>query len=430
MELFENILTGERTSYYKTNYFHMVVDGDILYPNMHDMSDKDFGTFIHEYIHYIQHITTLFGVRMCDMFNKLAILYRDIIAQNDVIQLPLEISDTNVQNFLEYHKIVRGDNGCNHNVDAVDVLMCDIEAARINVTAVNIGCYDFENDKIYEKGFLFGYTCVIESMAHAVQKLFCDELNHPAVPYSTAELILKELYPKWNVDQRLIASICYCALQWNNPGVGFFDVARIAMAHPELNGCGLYRFIMKYEVSHKGQLMPMDKLLMGFMKEFRLNLNQLIGTPLIYYSTVIDSCINEVQDSNSVLLDVLYNVPATDKAELFNLLTKHYGYPYIEANNSVVLPCKNGDVIQQRLYIETAVLLGWEVLVARFHESGGNLACIRLPFCQKWMYVEEASHPVTEDCVQSPWKKKETCLFTQCMKYYGFENKTFVERPK
>ena len=65
MELFENILTGEKSSKYKTNHFHMFVDDDVSIPDVENMSDDAFGTLIHEYVHYIQHITTLFGIRTC-----------------------------------------------------------------------------------------------------------------------------------------------------------------------------------------------------------------------------------------------------------------------------------------------------------------------------------------------------------------------------
>lgn len=76
MELFENILTGEKSSKYKTNHFHMFVDDDVSIPDVENMSDDAFGTLIHEYVHYIQHITTLFGIRTCSMFHKISILYR------------------------------------------------------------------------------------------------------------------------------------------------------------------------------------------------------------------------------------------------------------------------------------------------------------------------------------------------------------------
>ena len=38
MELFENILTGEKSSKYKTNHFHMFVDDDVLIPDVENVT--------------------------------------------------------------------------------------------------------------------------------------------------------------------------------------------------------------------------------------------------------------------------------------------------------------------------------------------------------------------------------------------------------
>lgn len=63
-----DILEG-KTSKYETNHIHMIVDGDISFP-VTNMNDKQYGTFFHEYIHYLQHFTTMFGVKICTMYNK------------------------------------------------------------------------------------------------------------------------------------------------------------------------------------------------------------------------------------------------------------------------------------------------------------------------------------------------------------------------
>lgn len=47
-----DILEG-KTSKYETNHIHMIVDGDISFP-VTNMNDKQYGTFFHEYIHYLQ----------------------------------------------------------------------------------------------------------------------------------------------------------------------------------------------------------------------------------------------------------------------------------------------------------------------------------------------------------------------------------------
>ena len=61
MELFEYDLTVTKVSKYETNHLHMYVDEDICYPNVADMEDTSYATFIHEYVHDFQHITVMIG---------------------------------------------------------------------------------------------------------------------------------------------------------------------------------------------------------------------------------------------------------------------------------------------------------------------------------------------------------------------------------
>lgn len=431
IDLFENILTGEKVSKYKTNHFHMIVDCDIQLPNVEEMNDSSFGTFIHEYVHYIQHITTLFGIRMCTMFHRISIIYRKYIEERKTVTLPLRISeiDKNCQAFIEHWGNVSGSKSCGHNVDGVDITIEDIENAKVQNTAVKISSYDFENDRIYEKDIQFGYICVIESMAHLIQQCFVEEnVNHPVVPYLSAEHIIHEIYPQIYNDKKLIASICFCALHWDNPGVGFFEVVEIAKANPNLDGIELYRHIARdYAIKNKEGVMPRFRLIQEFLEDFKLYLSLLLGTKLDYYQNVINSCIKEAGSSSSKLLEVIYNEDLNDRYKIFTILTNTYGYPFIEARNAVFLPNSSFGNSPAKPYLETSVLVGWELLITRFLEEKENKACSRLPFCQAGIYLQPEKCAVTEKCTNTPWLKKEVCIFTQCLKYFRFDNKTFEE---
>lgn len=166
-----DILEG-KTSKYETNHIHMIVDGDISFP-VTNMNDKQYGTFFHEYIHYLQHFTTMFGVKICTMYNKMFILYVDYLKHNKTVKLPLELwkEDQGLMNFISFFNDIKGDRNCPHHIDEVEISPIEISLAKSNRCAVQIGLYDFENDIALENGFKFGYTCIIESMAHLIQSL-------------------------------------------------------------------------------------------------------------------------------------------------------------------------------------------------------------------------------------------------------------------
>ena len=215
-------------------------------------------------------------------------------------------------------------------------------------------------------------------------------------------------------------------LHWDNPGVGFIEVVEILKTNPEWNGIQLYQHIAQdYCVKYKGKPMPRFRLIQKFMTDFKLYLKELLGTELDYYNKVIDSCMLEAGQSSSLLLEVLYEVPLNDKRLIFETLSNQYGYPLIEANNVTVLQNNSFDENHPKPYLETAVLFGWELLLSRFMEIGGKQNCDRLPICEKGMYSNPQS-AVSKECLNAPWMKKESCPFTECLKYYKFENKTFV----
>jgi len=62
----------ERISRYKGNYFHIYLDGKspISYAGFKKVSKRDYASFIHEYVHYIQHITTPYGIKYSGFFNN------------------------------------------------------------------------------------------------------------------------------------------------------------------------------------------------------------------------------------------------------------------------------------------------------------------------------------------------------------------------
>lgn len=427
MELFEYDLTVKKVSKYETNHLHMYVDDDICYPNVADMEDSSYATFIHEYVHYIQHLITLFGIRMCDMNHRMYILYRDYIDKHDEIQLPLHLwkSDPKLMSFRQHFASVAGDRECSHNVSAVNVYNQDIEDARKNKTAVKIGVYDFDNEKIIEDGFRFGYFCIIESMAYSIQSIINEEVILDTIPYHAVGLLLKELLPEYSEDPRMIASICLSSLHWDNPGVGFFEVLKILKERGFNNGLDLYKAIARdYSVKFGGKETPRYRLVVKFLSELKESLEQTLGTKLDYYKRVFDSCITEAGCGTSRLLEVLYEGDISDKSRFITDLADYYGFPMVDANNMSALPTRT--ILGREVpYLETACCCGMELIISRIIEVNREKRCRRWPICSKNMYSEPEKCLATEECLIRPWEKTEKCLFTEGLRYYGWDKKHF-----
>lgn len=71
MELFEKILSGNTRGKCYTNHFHITLNCDIKEGlEIWEQDQKTLGTFMHEYLHYIQHLITLRGLSSVNAYNK------------------------------------------------------------------------------------------------------------------------------------------------------------------------------------------------------------------------------------------------------------------------------------------------------------------------------------------------------------------------
>ena len=425
MSLFDYDILNGKCSKYETNHLHMYVDDDIDLGNLSNMSLSSYATFVHEYIHYIQHVTSLYGIRMSDMYNRVFSRYRDYIRNNEVIDIPLRLWDTDedIHQFVIHFNKIEGDKTTGFNISDIEIDKREISIAEKEKTAVWIGCYDFDNDKADEHGFLFGHRCVVEGMAHAIQSIINNEIKHNIIPYHAVELIIGKIIPDIVQDKKKVASICLCALLWDNPGIGFFQVLELIKSHPK----ELYKSIVQdYAVSYNGLEMPFYRLLQRFSNDLKESFKALLGRDLEYYSLVIDNCIIDCGKCHHRLIDFLYDYDICNRESFREQILNHYGYPFIDGRNQSALPLKTENGTQSA-YKETAILYGIELIMARLLRADNKKECKRYPICSSTMFIEGAKCDATEECLSSQWKKKESCVFTEALKYFWIKDKEYVD---
>lgn len=428
MSFFDFDILKGKCSKYETNHLHMYVDDNIDLENLGNMSLSAYATFVHEYIHYIQHITSLYGIRMSDMYNRIFAKYRDYIRNNDIINIPLKLweKDKEIHQFICHFNKIEGNKTTDFNISDIEIDEREISIADREKTAVWIGCYDYDNNKAEEHGFLFGHRCIVEGMAHVIQSIINSEVNHEIIPYHAVELIIEKTIPDVLQDKKKIASICLCALLWGNPGFGFFQVLELIKSHPNWDGKELYKSIVQdYAVSYKGQQMPYYRLLQLFSNDLKGSFKVLLGRDLEYYSLVIDNCILDCSKCHHRLIDVLYDYDICDREIFRKKILNHYGYPFVDGKNQSAFPQKsiNGN---KSAYKETAILYGIELIMARLLNN--KKECKRYPICSSTMFIEGTKCDATKDCLSSQWKKETPCVFTETLRYFGIKEKDYQDK--
>lgn len=427
MCLFNYDVLNNKVSKYETNHIHMIISENIEGP-IYELDEKRYGTFIHEYVHYVQHFTTHFGVKICAMYNLMFYRYITYLKENEVINLPLELwkEDADIKSFIESFNKVKGSKDCEKNVDELEILHNEIEISRSERSAVKIGVYDFENNEAQEDGFYFGYICIIESMAHLIQSLFNENLNHPIIPYSSVELVFKSYYKEKESDKKLMISLCLCSLMFPNPGVAFFDMIDYSKKHPNLSGYQLYKKLLQdHPIRYNDKEMPISRALCVFLDELENQISLAINKELKYYSKIIKNCQREISECSNTLLDLIYEDIYKDRKKTYEVLVDRYGYPFIEAQNIIIMPNEKSDDGFQ-LFLETKLMLGLELLYKRIKSSKLFTTCGWYHNCDKNKYTEEDI--TSQECLYDQWEKKEDCLFVEILKFYGIRDKQYVQR--
>ena len=168
------------------------------------------------------------------MANLHCIETRAFLEGADKVVIPFGIWEHNegISRYRNRVKAVCGSKSCGHIVGEVEIDRREIRIAEKEKKAIKIGVYDYTEDEVYEDGFNFGYYCIIESMAHLIQRKIWPEVEHNQIPYESAEIICKYWYPEIEDDELQIITICMCALMYDNPGVGFFAAIVLPQVAP------------------------------------------------------------------------------------------------------------------------------------------------------------------------------------------------------
>lgn len=193
-----------------------------------NISEKDSSVFIHEYIHFLQDITTFTGLNNAYVFSEIMHSAVNYIYANNKgpIEIPLEYEKYDSVNlkaniFLQTH--TRG-SLCDINTLFIKRIIIN----SVSVPTNSIGLTKITNVKIERVGgepIIFGSRAIMESMAYLVEKKITrGSVSAPEYPYHAAELIADHLYPDFGNDPLKIIALCDVSLQFSEPGKIFVQL--------------------------------------------------------------------------------------------------------------------------------------------------------------------------------------------------------------
>lgn len=220
-----------KRGFYIPSFFRLGINTYKNLEDLHALDSENFSIFFHEYIHFLQDITTTFGVVNTNIIvDKMKYFNTDIrIKGIKEFKVPYQInSNPEVNLNSEIQKIYLGDKTIEPNdIACLDVQECDSHIFLPSpynkyLNYVKLSYKDINGNT---KEMNFGGYHIMESMAHIGQN-FIHETLHNKLPYHAAQMVAKKVYEAIGENDLYIFSLCDACLLTYQPGVSFLRVLK------------------------------------------------------------------------------------------------------------------------------------------------------------------------------------------------------------
>lgn len=410
----------DEVGFYLPAFFYMEIDTFEPLDDLNKLSDDALSTLFHEYVHYLQDITSLYGlINICHIVDIQKTINHQILNEDDTnIPVPViisndEVAGINIDLFSLYHGDYDLDIPGIQKIEAVTLEPNELIAGFEKVPGVVVRYKDGKGDRGY---FNFGAACVMESMAYLIQDYMFDEVRPPYFPYKTAKDVCEFLYPELAADQLSLILICDIAYNSSHPGNFFYD---FVCKTKELgigpgNYTGLYDLLEDFKFTDINQKQwsiydiykdkaslaerqLKDYFTVDLFKEIKLWFEQIIrlGT---------DFRVKNI----GFWIDVLNFPTKIERRNAFGLLTQFFGFPLM-TNNLRDYYFQHSSVHPERIAALKAVN---EINMILFYSQEG---CKMKDFCSR-------GKDITSALCDRPWlrsKEDQLCPFGQVWKMWG-----------
>ena len=404
---FENELRGM----YSTSFFHIYTSGEYL-EDLNQLSVKDRGTFIHEYIHYWQNIGTLWGLGNSILFyNEIRHIVNEI-RRSEEIKLPLNISfPKKYANERLKYEIGNGTNKDeifkSKSIDLskhMAISFVDKPIGTGSMPAVYIKVYFTDGNAV---DISLGAHIIKESMAALYQSLIDPETPHDDIPYNLVRLLCKKNFPELADNIQLLICACYASLFSMRPGETLLQLLAFATKEKISNGIDLLSYhISNSTVMTSKHSKPIsitqcfDEMVDCFLQNLRDNLI----APLDY----IEEAMNRMRISTGWLpLITVLNEDKRNMNDNLNHIIGYMGIPYIQAKNGIY----HASTVQKKEQ-EQLNEASLDVLELNAQEAVFLYLMGKTPFrCCPLYYMCQGGEFEKVECFDAPWEGNE-CGFT------------------
>ena len=419
MEYYNIYEENERGSY-TPGFFQMKLSFPFNINDLSSLSQEDLGTFVHEYIHFLQNTSTPFGLWQAMVYYQSISEFFSYIQQHIPISKPIEgyVPSKKVKSQIELEKEA---SGCKDffKINEKEPLIYsrslqEIDGKRIDRISISFTDIQGNSQKI-----VLGAHIIKESMAAIVQELIDPTSNdkHDAIPYQVVSKLATRYAPNIAKDNKKLITLCFISLHTLNPGITLINHMSYANDNPDKNIISLFEHFLENSIVRKndGQKMTVEQLGDDIAKTFINVLESFIygnkSTNKLIYLTEI---INRVKISSGMipLLRLLtendINVKLVEKA------VEVCGTPVIwNIHGDLSIPNTiNEETSKEHPDFEVMALITNQALY-KFLANPKIVVCPLIQFCQS--VISEESK---DECYGVPWQGRD-CLISPIAKSIG-----------
>lgn len=430
-----NLSEFENRGFYEPGFLHLRINTDKSLKNLNDLLTTDkslFSTFLHEYIHFLQEVSTTNGLTNAAFYiNTIKDVNQNIINDGKAeFEVPFEFNNEyNTLTQIELRSTYIGGSTVDTctKYDGYIVELKQIEDREGNILFVEqFKVYYYDRNRNL-KNFYFGTTCLKEFTAHFIQTKFCPEIQHPDIPYIIAELILDKECPSLSNNRDYYLAICDACLMSFHPSQIFFNtIERIKKNHfTPTTAKEVYDYTLDLRFNGNGKTNSPDKLFQETKKmvidHFENALQATIfSTNLNWIKHILDEA-SILRKENPTYMTQILNGDGTLSKIFYSIFDK-LGTPYFTNNleDGGLIPPKNISEHPRQPY----QLLVFKEILNIFK---GKQSCSLYNLCSK----PESQTITNEFCKVAPWKRaadEQLCPFGQLWKTWALTNEIPIRK--
>lgn len=385
-----------------------------------NFTKQEKATLVHEYIHFLQDISTVRGMSNFIYLSKRLQLYLSKAGEcKKQIFLPINLENCNVQNVYEQSELMSFYAGDSidkkiHHVNRVEREEDDIindEGLDFGEDLFSINIYYDDKDDPY----VFGTDCIAESMAYLIEVNSFDGYKRKnELPYNSCELICYLIYPKILERKEILIAICELALMHYHSGDMFWHIMNHIKENrldfQDVNDVENYfkdktEFLFKNLAEDKTESMEA----IDFLYPKKIPNMDSVNTQVKRY------ILNGYGARKNNMFFIAHMLEVENAEKYFLKLMKNFGIPLLCDNKHQIFSESEEDLFMMMVPI---ALLNIFTCIA-------DNRCLMYKFC-----CEEKMSQIDESCLKEPWKqseKEKLCPFAAYWYFYSLSGKKLVK---